>query len=117
MRKPKRFKFLPLLPADFCPGDATVEEVASFRRESIWTTFEKIRDGRYEAYLDGRVRKVLFASVLADRDRALAAGRGKKKRGSTSCARQPQVAREEAARQASQAERGAIGRKRVTGRW
>jgi hypothetical protein len=61
MRKPKSFKFLPL-PPNFNPVDATVEEVASFRRESIWTTFEKIRDGRYDAYLDGRVRKVVFAS-------------------------------------------------------
>ena len=77
MRKPKSFKFLPL-PPDFCPVDATVEEVASFRRESIWTTFEKIKDGRYDAYLDGRVRKIVFASVLADRDRAVTAGRGKK---------------------------------------
>ena len=77
MRKPKSFKFLPL-PPNFNPVDATVEEVASFRRESVWTTFEKIRDGRYDAYLDGRVRKVVFASVLADRERAVAEGRGKK---------------------------------------
>jgi hypothetical protein len=77
MRKPKPFKFLSL-PENFCPTDATVEEVASFRRESVWTVFEKIRDGRYDAYLDGRVRKIIFASVLADRDRAIAAGRDKK---------------------------------------
>ena len=77
MPKPRPYKFIPL-PANFCPVDATVEEVASFRRESIWTTFEKIRDGRYDAYLDGRVRKVVFASVLADRERAVAGGRGKK---------------------------------------
>ena len=77
MPKPRPYKFIPL-PANFCPVDATVEEVASFRRESIWTTFEKIRSGVYDAYLDGRVRKVVFASVLADRDRAIAAGRDKK---------------------------------------
>ena len=58
--------------------DGKVEEVASFRRESIWTVFEKIRDRRYDAYLDGRVRKIIFASVLADRDRAIAAGCDKK---------------------------------------
>ena len=77
MPKPRSYKFIPL-PANFCPIDATVEEVASFRRKSIWTTFEKIRSGVYDAYLDGRVRKVVFASVLADRDRAIAAGRDKK---------------------------------------
>jgi hypothetical protein len=77
MRKLKPFKFLSL-PENFCPIDATVEEVASFRRESVWTMFEKIRDGRCDAYLDGRGRKIIFASVLADRDRAIAAGRYKK---------------------------------------
>jgi hypothetical protein len=79
MRKPKPFKFLPL-PPDFCPVDATVEEVASFPRESIWTTFEKIRSGAYDAYLDRRVRKVVFASVLADRDRAVPQGAARKAR-------------------------------------
>jgi hypothetical protein len=74
MRRPKPYKFLPL-PPNFNPLDATVEEVASFRRESIWTVFAKLRDGSYESYLDGRVRKIIFASVLADRERAIAASR------------------------------------------
>ena len=60
------------LPPGFAPTDATVHEVASFRRESLRTTFEKIKDGRYQSYRDGRIRKIVFASVIADRDRAIA---------------------------------------------
>ena len=63
-------KFM-LLPADFDPIDATVDEVASWRRESRWTVFRKIREGIYASYSDGRIRKVVFASVKADRERAL----------------------------------------------
>jgi hypothetical protein len=70
-KKPKPYKFLPL-PPDFAPLDATVDEVASFRRESRWTVHRKLREGIYASYLDGRVRKILFASVLADRERAIA---------------------------------------------
>jgi hypothetical protein len=73
-RKPKPYRYIPL-PPDFCPIDATVDEVASFRREGRWTVFVKIRDGRYESYRDGRIRKIIFASVLADRERTIAAGR------------------------------------------
>jgi hypothetical protein len=42
-----RYKFLPL-PPDFDPIDATVDEVASWRRESRWTVHKKIREGRFE---------------------------------------------------------------------
>lgn len=71
---PKRNPFLPL-PPDFCPLDATVDEVASFRREGRWTVFNKICSGVYESYRDGRIRKIVFASVLADRERTIAASR------------------------------------------
>ena len=71
-RQPRQFMHL---PADFAPVDATIAEVASFRRESVRTTHEKIRDGRYESYLEGRIRKIIFASVLADRERAIAQSR------------------------------------------
>lgn len=67
MRKPKKFKFLPL-PPDFDPVDATVDEVASYRRESRWTVFGKINSGVYQSYLDRRIRKIVFASVKQDRD-------------------------------------------------
>jgi hypothetical protein len=65
-----RYKFLPL-PPDFDPVDATVDEVASWRRESRWTVHKKIREGAYQSYLDGRIRKILFATVKADRERAM----------------------------------------------
>ena len=73
------YKFLPL-PSGFDPIDATVDEVASFRRESRWTVHNKIRDGVYESYLDGRIRKIIFASVKADRERQMRAGLTSKRR-------------------------------------
>jgi hypothetical protein len=65
-----RYKFLPL-PPDFDPVDATIDEVASYRRESRWSVHKKIREGAYQSYLDGRIRKILFATVKADRERAM----------------------------------------------
>jgi hypothetical protein len=77
--KPKPlYKFLPL-PPGFNPVDATIDEVASFRRESRWTVHVKLKDGRYKGYLDGRIHKVIFASVLADRDRTIAEAGSKMK--------------------------------------
>ena len=52
------------LPPNFCPLDATIDEVASFRRESRWTVHAKLKNGCYEGYHDGRIHKVIFASVL-----------------------------------------------------
>ena len=78
-KKPKKlYRFMPL-PPDFHPVDATIEEVASFRREGRWTVHMKIKDGRYQSYLDGRIRKIIFASVLADRARTIAEAGDKKK--------------------------------------
>jgi len=74
---PKRFRaksrFVDL-PAGLAPPDLTVDEVAAYRRESRWTVHKKIREGRYESYLDGRIRKVIFASVKLDRERTMGAG-------------------------------------------
>jgi hypothetical protein len=79
-KKPKKlYRFLPL-PPDFHPVDATIDEVASFRREGRWTVHQKLKDGRYKGYLDGRIRKIIFASVLADRERTIAEAGDKKKR-------------------------------------
>ena len=78
-KKPKKlYRFMPL-PPDFHPVDATVDEVASFRREGRWTVHQKVRDGRYQSYLDGRIRKIIFASVLADRERTIAEAGSRKK--------------------------------------
>jgi hypothetical protein len=66
------------LPADFDPIDATMIEVQSWRRESPWTVHAKIRNGVYESYLDGRIRKIIFASVKRDRARTIAASQQQK---------------------------------------
>ena len=66
------YKFLPL-PPDFDPIDATIDEVASWRREDRWRVHKKIREGAYQSYLDGRIRKIIFTSVKADRERAMSA--------------------------------------------
>jgi hypothetical protein len=68
----ENYPFLPL-PPDFDPIDATADEVASYRRESRWTVHKKVREGVYQSYLDGRIRKIIFASVKADRERAMSA--------------------------------------------
>jgi hypothetical protein len=72
MRKPKNYRFEPL-PSGFDPLDCTIDECAAYRRESRWTVHKKIREGVYESYLDGRIRKIIFASVKADRERAVSA--------------------------------------------
>ncbi len=66
------FKFLPL-PHDFDPIDATIDAVASYRRESRWTVHKKIRTGVYKSYCDGRRRKIVFDNVKRDRERAMRA--------------------------------------------
>jgi hypothetical protein len=63
-RQPRTF--LPL-PPGFDPLDATCAEVASYRRESLRTVYEKVQNGTYKSYLDGRIRKILFDSVKVDR--------------------------------------------------
>ena len=68
------------LPPDFNPIDATIDEVASWRRESRWTVHKKIREGAYQSYRDGRIRKIVFASVMADRERAMSAALTGKRR-------------------------------------
>ena len=68
MHKPNRYKFLPL-PAEFNPVVITVDECCAYARQSRWTTFQKIRQGRYRTFLDGRIRKIEFASVVEDMER------------------------------------------------
>jgi hypothetical protein len=50
----------------------------------VWTVWKKIRERRYAAFKDGRITKVVVASVVADRERAIAASKnptGKRKPG------------------------------------
>lgn len=65
----------PSLPSDLSSPDLTVREVAAYRRCSMWLVHKRIRDGVYQSYLDGRVRKVIFASVLKEREQTIAADR------------------------------------------
>ena len=60
------------LPAGLSPPDLTVDETCAYRRESRWTVFRKIREGVYQSYRDGRVRKIIFSSVTADREHSIA---------------------------------------------
>jgi hypothetical protein len=67
------YRWIPL-PPNFATTvvDATVAEIASFRRQSPWTVWKKIREGHYKAFKDGRITKIDVASVIADRDRTIA---------------------------------------------
>jgi hypothetical protein len=69
--KPKQWATLP--PNFSSLTDCLIDEAASFRRCSRWEIFRKIREGELTSYKDGRVRKVVVASLIADRERALAA--------------------------------------------
>jgi hypothetical protein len=72
---PKRFRAKSRyvdLPHGLQPPDLTVDETAAYRRESRWTVHRKIREKVYESYRDGRIRKVVFASVVSDREAAIA---------------------------------------------
>jgi hypothetical protein len=69
--KPRSFgpyKYLPL-PPGFRPKYATIDQVCSYACQSRWTTFAKIRAGRYRTIKDGRITKVEFDSVVEDFER------------------------------------------------
>ena len=63
-----------LIPIDFNPIDATVEQVMTYRGESASKVFKKMRDGTYVSYVNGKRRMIVFASVKLDRDRCIARG-------------------------------------------
>jgi hypothetical protein len=54
--------------------DMTLAEVAAFRREGESTVWRKIRAGTYVSFKSGDKRLITRESVLADRERCLAAG-------------------------------------------
>jgi hypothetical protein len=62
------------LPPDFCPVDASIPEVMSFRRERRTAVERKLRDGTYQSYLSGNRRLIIFESVLRDRETCIARG-------------------------------------------
>jgi hypothetical protein len=61
------------LPHDFATTvtDCTVAEAMAFRRMSRCTVYEKIRDGSFRTFKDGRITKILVASLVEDRERQL----------------------------------------------
>ena len=54
--------------------DMTITEVAVFRREGESTIWRKIRSGTYVSFKSGDKRLITRESVVADRERCLAAG-------------------------------------------
>ena len=74
MRKPKPYRFVPL-PPNFSPVICTFDEACSYARCSRWTGNEKVKQGRWRTFKDGRLRKVEFDSVVEDTARVMAEGR------------------------------------------
>ena len=69
-KQPKRkpFTFIHLAP-DFCSTYCSFAEACSFARDGRWMGHKKIREGRWRAFKDGKLRKVEFASALEDTER------------------------------------------------
>lgn len=62
------------MPDDpFAPLDGTIADICRLRGESRSTVRRKIRSGAYESYIapGGKVRRVILASVYAERQRAI----------------------------------------------
>jgi hypothetical protein len=54
-------------------GSVTLSNAGKITSESEWKVRKKIDEGRYESYLDGRIRKVTLRSIKADQERLLKA--------------------------------------------
>ena len=59
---------------EIAPLDLSVAQVAELRSESRSTVLRKLKTGRYRSYLSGGKRKIIAASVLADRDLEMKTG-------------------------------------------
>jgi hypothetical protein len=70
------------LPPDFATTvtDCTIAEAMAFRRLSRWSVYAKIRDGSFRAFKDGRITKIVVASLVADRERQLNAPKTAKRK-------------------------------------
>jgi hypothetical protein len=53
---------------EIAPLDLSVAQVAELRSESRSTVLRKLKTGRYRSYLSGGKRKIIAASVFADRE-------------------------------------------------
>ena len=59
---------------EIAPLDLSVAQVAKIRSESRSTVLRKLRLGRYRSYLSGGKRKIIAASVYADRELEMKTG-------------------------------------------
>jgi hypothetical protein len=73
-RKPKPYRFVPL-PPNFHPVFCTFNEACSYARCARWTGYQRVEQGRWRSFRDGRIRKVEFDSVVEDMERIRAEGR------------------------------------------
>lgn len=69
------------LPPDFCPKYSTLDEACSYARHGRWHGHQKIKAGRWKVFKDGRRTVVVFASVVADEERLMAASEVKRRPG------------------------------------
>lgn len=76
-RKP--FTFIHL-PPDFCPKFCSLDEACSYARHGRWQGHQKIKQGRWKSFKDGRRRVIIFGSVIADEERLIAASAPPQKR-------------------------------------
>jgi hypothetical protein len=60
---------------EIAPLDLSVTQVAELRSESRSTVLRKIKTGRYRSFLSGGKRKVIAASVFADRESEMKTGK------------------------------------------
>lgn len=61
------------LPMDFSPKYCSLDEACSYARHGRWQGHQKIKEGRWKSFKDGRRRVIEFASVIADEERLKAA--------------------------------------------
>jgi hypothetical protein len=65
---------VPQIKDKIAPLDLTVAQVSVLRSESRSTVLRKLKSGKYQSYLSGGRRKVIAASVLADRELEMKTG-------------------------------------------
>ena len=59
---------------EIAPLDLSVAQVAELRSESRSTVLRKMKTGRYRSYLSDGKRKIIAASVFADRELEMKTG-------------------------------------------
>jgi hypothetical protein len=65
---------IPKTSDGFAPLDLSVLQVMQLRSESRSTVLRKIKTGRYRSFLSGGKRKIVAASVYADRETEMLTG-------------------------------------------